>query len=315
MKKKLAILGALVLGSAWCIHRNRKYPLAKGYGLFNKVAINGAVINTHTVKLGNKLLAYKNLPNVPSNLIRESKKIKTRDNAEINLSIYKAKDMNEKQPCLVYFHGGGFFLKDEAYEQLVQMIDDGKFEYDKKYSLNQIAIELNMSKTPVRDAIQKLADEKRIDILPSRGIQLHMPTADEVKQHYHFSNAIEGYCVAELAKAYAKNPKNIYVRRLKYIMQDMKAYLDEQTDFGEYFALDRQFHIELIDSLQDPYFSSLKSSGMGFLNHPELQLNEKVPRQDVYACHEKILDAICKGNHSAAFDAMMEHAQLITNQL
>ena len=60
-------------------------------------------------------------------------------------------------------------------------------------------------------------------------------------------------------------------------MQDMKAYLDEQTDFGEYFALDRQFHIELIDSLQDPYFSSLKSSGMGFLNHPELQLNEKVP--------------------------------------
>lgn len=172
-----------------------------------------------------------------------------------------------------------------------------------------------MSKTPVRDAIQKLADEKRIDILPSRGIQLHMPTADEVKQHYHFSNAIEGYCVAELAKAYAKNPKNIYVRRLKYIMQDMKAYLDEQTDFGEYFALDRQFHIELIDSLQDPYFSSLKSSGMGFLNHPELQLNEKVPRQDVYACHEKILDAICKGNHSAAFDAMMEHAQLMTNQL
>ena len=53
------------------------------------------------------------------------------------------------------------FLKDEAYEQLVQMIDDGKFEYDKKYSLNQIAIELNMSKTPVRDAIQKLADEKQ----------------------------------------------------------------------------------------------------------------------------------------------------------
>ena len=76
------------------------------------------------------------------------------------------------------------FLKDEAYEQLVQMIDDGKFEYDKKYSLNQIAIELNMSKTPVRDAIQKLADEKRFDILPSRGIQLHMPTDDEVKQHY-----------------------------------------------------------------------------------------------------------------------------------
>lgn len=39
------------------------------------------------------------------------------------------------------------FLKDEAYEQLVQMIDDGKSNMIKKYSLNQIAIELNMSKT------------------------------------------------------------------------------------------------------------------------------------------------------------------------
>ena len=51
MKKKLAILGALVLGSAWCIHRNRKYPLAKGYGLFNKVAINGAVINLSLIHI------------------------------------------------------------------------------------------------------------------------------------------------------------------------------------------------------------------------------------------------------------------------
>ena len=208
-----------------------------------------------------------------------------------------------------------FLLKDEAYEQLVQMINDGKFKSGEKYSLNQIAAELNMSKTPVRDAIQKLADERRIDILPSRGIQLHIPTPDEAKQHYHFSNAIEGYCAAELAKAYAKNPKNIYVRRLKYIMQDMKELLDDTTDFGEYFALDRQFHMELIDSLQDPYFSSLKSSGIGFLNHPELQLCEKIPRPKVYACHKKILDAICKGEHSSAFDAMLEHAQLMLNYL
>lgn len=207
-------------------------------------------------------------------------------------------------------------LKDEAYEQLTQMINSGKFEYGKKYSLNQIAADLNMSKTPVRDAIQRLAEERRIDILPSRGIQLHMPTPDEARQHYHFSNAIEGYCVTELAKAYAKDKTNIYVRRLKYIMNDMKELLDDSTDFGEYFSLDRQFHMELIDSLQDPYFSSLKSSCMGFLNHPELQLSEnKVQRVEIYTCHEKILDAICNGDHAAAYDAMIEHAQLMVKYL
>ena len=74
-----------------------------------------------------------------------------------------------------------------------------------------------MSKTPVRDAIQKLADEKRIDILPSRGIQLHMPTADEVKQHYHFSNAIEGYCVAETRQSLRQKSQ-------KYLCPQIEIY-------------------------------------------------------------------------------------------
>lgn len=116
MGKKMAVLGTLTLcGAAWCIHRDKKYPLAKGYRLFNKVAVNGAIINTHTVKLENKLLAGRNLPAVHCDLIKDRKRIKTRDNADINLSIYRAKETGKKQPCLVYFHGGGFFLKDEAY--------------------------------------------------------------------------------------------------------------------------------------------------------------------------------------------------------
>lgn len=208
------------------------------------------------------------------------------------------------------------FLKEEAYNKLLQMITDGKLEYGKMYSLNALAVDLDMSKTPVRDAIQKLADEKRIDILPSRGIQLHALTEAEIRQHYNFSNAIEGYCVAELAKAYAKDKKNIYVRKMRHILSDMKELLDDDSDFGEYFALDRQFHLELIDSLEDPYFSSLKSSPMGFLNHPELQLTEEtLPRKAVYDCHEKILNAIMAGNSSAAVEAMLEHADLMLHIL
>lgn len=204
------------------------------------------------------------------------------------------------------------FLKEEAYNTLLQMITDGKLEYGKMYSLSSLAEDLDMSKTPVRDAIQKLADEKRIDILPSRGIQLHELTEAEIRQHYNFSNAIEGYCVAELTKAYAKDKKNIYVRKMRYILLDMKDLLDDDSDFGEYFALDRQFHLEIIDSLEDPYFSSLKNSPMGFLNHPELQLTEEnLPRKTVYDCHEKILNAIMSGDPSAACEAMIEHADMM----
>ena len=61
-----------------------------------------------------------------------------------------------------------FLLKDQAYDKLIQLINEGKLKYGETYSLNALAQDLEMSRTPVRDAIQKLADENRIDVLPSR---------------------------------------------------------------------------------------------------------------------------------------------------
>ena len=90
-------------------------------------------------------------------------------------------------------------LKDEAYQILLDMIKDGKIKYGQRYSLNALSSELNMSRTPVRDAIQRMCDEGRMEMLPSRGFQLHVMDRSEMLQHYHFSNAIEGYCVYQRA--------------------------------------------------------------------------------------------------------------------
>lgn len=59
-------------------------------------------------------------------------------------------------------------LKDQAYQALLEMIWSGNLEAGEIYSLTKIAQDLNISRTPLRDAIQRLSDEKRIDILPSR---------------------------------------------------------------------------------------------------------------------------------------------------
>lgn len=116
LKRKLVTTGALALGAkAWCVHRNKKYPLAKGYGFLNKIIFPGAMITPRIVKLANTVIAAIGLPPVRDGLVREQITIVTRDQAEIDLSVYSAKGAREKQPCLVYFHGGGFFLKGEAH--------------------------------------------------------------------------------------------------------------------------------------------------------------------------------------------------------
>lgn len=81
----------------------------------NKIVFPGALITPRTIRLANKMIARIPLPPAQDGIIRKRLTLTTRDQAEIELTIYKEQDAQDQQPCLVYFHGGGFFLKDEAH--------------------------------------------------------------------------------------------------------------------------------------------------------------------------------------------------------
>lgn len=121
LMKKLAGAGLVAGGIAWWLYRDRKYPLAKGYGAVNKVVIPGALVNEHTAKLANRIIGFRAMPKVSEGLLRNRLAIQTRDNKEIQLTVYTLQNVQEKLPCLVYFHGGGFFLKDDAYIHKIVM--------------------------------------------------------------------------------------------------------------------------------------------------------------------------------------------------
>ena len=114
-KKTIALLGALGAAGAWCVHRNKKYPLAKGYGAFNKVAIPGAILNEKVAKFANSIMAGKDFRAMPNGVTKERIQFDARDRQTLTLSVYWSEDIEKNSRCLIYFHGGGFFLKDEAY--------------------------------------------------------------------------------------------------------------------------------------------------------------------------------------------------------
>ncbi len=203
-------------------------------------------------------------------------------------------------------------LKDIAYDKLRKMIAQGKFEYGKIYSLNALAADMEMSRTPVRDAIQKLGEQRRIDVMASRGFCLHVMTQEEMEFHRHFSNAIECYCIQKLTLDYMKDPGNVHVARMQQLLADMEKVLTEDTPFAEYFILDQEFHAAIIDSLDNAYFSELKNSPDGFYDHPELQLTDKkISRKVIYNLHKKILNAVCAGDVHGAVQAMIEHSDVM----
>ena len=194
------------------------------------------------------------------------------------------------------------------------MISDGRFINGQIYSLTEISDELQMSRTPIRDAVLRLSNEGCIDLLPSRGFRLHAISTSELRSRFHFSNAIEGYSVYCMAKEVRDTGVlSSSVLQLQSLVQQMKNLDFDSVSFGAFTRLDNAFHQVIVDSVKSASFNELfKNHRVGFINSPELHLTvSPLPYADIYRDHEQILNAILAGDPFLAYTTLLAHSDAI----
>ena len=204
-------------------------------------------------------------------------------------------------------------LKNEVYGKLRAMLLQGAFEPGKTYSLNKLAEELQVSRTPVRDAVIRLSNENQLDILPSRGFRLHQMTGEEIVVRAHFSNAAEGYCLLCLARACREGMAAPVLERLAAFTARMERCDLEALSFREFYELDNGFHDALLQGAGDGFYETMKTQNLGFVDHPELHMGLPVDRRKVLSFHRRILDAILSGDGDAGYRALLEHAEYMVS--
>lgn len=116
MKKKyMAALAAGAAAGVWCVSRDKKYPVCRELRFVNKLAVPGWAISLSTAKLSNRMLGRMPLPAPPQGVEREGIQIFSEDGTPFRLTIYQPRAIDLAAPCLVYFHGGGFCVRDAGY--------------------------------------------------------------------------------------------------------------------------------------------------------------------------------------------------------
>ena len=199
-------------------------------------------------------------------------------------------------------------LQDKAYEYLKAQIMDGAFEKGKIYSLAAITASLNMSRTPVRDALLSLSQENLVDVLPSRGFQLHEVTRREIIELYQLRCAIEGYCAAFLASCYAADSSRSEIAMLdKNLKLQEKAVYDHQSA-DEYYILDMEFHNIIISSTKNKHFyhiiknNRVRSSDFSLVSLRKEGVIERALKE-----HKAIYEALCTGDPVLSQEKMILH--------
>ena len=140
-------------------------------------------------------------------------------------------------------------LNTVAYEHLRGMIYNGELEFKRVYSETKLAARLSISRTPVRDALNRLAQERYIDILPNRGFMLHTPTQADIIEAYHVRMMTEGYCAQIVARRYPEAGARAAIDRMEDALEQQQRLLedDDAYSLSQFWLDDMTFHKALLE--------------------------------------------------------------------
>lgn len=134
-------------------------------------------------------------------------------------------------------------LAEKAYELLVRKITRLEVAPGAVLVEKSLMEEFDIGRTPIREAMQRLAIERLVDHLPNRGMFVSEITATSVQQIYEFRALIDGYA-AWLAATRA-TPEQI--RELARLHKKLLR-ATQNDDINEYVVLDRHFYRVLAEA-------------------------------------------------------------------
>lgn len=124
-----------------------------------------------------------------------------------------------------------------AYDCILQDIKENRLAQGQPIIEEEYARKLNMSRTPVREAIRLLTVDDFISLYPRKGAYVKVLTPQDINDCYEMMEAIEGM----IAFKAAKDPSDEDVNSLKEVLQKMEEYKNEMN-FHKWKEADINFH-------------------------------------------------------------------------
>jgi DNA-binding GntR family transcriptional regulator len=133
-------------------------------------------------------------------------------------------------------------LRQSVYEALVEFVVAGALRPGQHLVEAELARQLGVSRQPVREALHRLEAEGWVDLRPSQGAFVHVPTDQEVDQLLDVRELLEG-ATARLA-ARAATPEGVAVLRAAW-EKGVRAV--ESGDVSDAVAANNEFHAAVAD--------------------------------------------------------------------
>lgn len=170
-------------------------------------------------------------------------------------------------------------------------------------SENELARRYGVSRTPAREAMQRLADEGLVEIFPQSGSFVARVPYEELPEAMVIRKALERTTASRAASLATRSQK---LTLASIVEQQREAALD--NDPSAFHAADEAFHAKISDIAGYPGIWKLVLQVKTQVDrYRQLTLAHQSRMFDVINQHEPILKAIDAGDADGAAQAMISH--------
>lgn len=199
-------------------------------------------------------------------------------------------------------------LQKRAYEHIKSLITGEQLEYGVVYSESKIALDIGISRTPVRDAVHRLYQEGYLEIIPNKGFQLHQIDEKDVYEIYEVRSAVEGYCAKKLAKDHSKAAAQRAIAEMQELLEQQREIFRTTGGIGAFVEKDNRFHLCLVSYSGNEAFIDLFRSYMYKIKKlSAASLAHEDRMRATLREHAAIWEAIRDGDADRAYEAVLTH--------
>lgn len=194
-------------------------------------------------------------------------------------------------------------LREVICESLRNAIKNGKLKPGERLMEVQLAEELGISRTPVREAIRKLEQEGYVIMLPRRGTYVSSVSVHDVQEIFEIRTALEKLSTG-LA---ARRIENEELEQLQKLLTKIEGYIAKH-DIDNIVKTDIEFHDLLYKVSRNERLSGIISNLKEQLSRfRTLSMSYPGRLEETLEEHREMVEAIASGDVEAAREAAERH--------
>ena len=205
--------------------------------------------------------------------------------------------------------GEASLLADQAYAALRDLIVSLELPPGALVTEPELVARLGIGRTPVREALRRLAQERLIDVYPRRGMLVTTVDVRELARLCEVRQALE----PEAARLAAERATQADLEEISGLLAELRG--TRRRDERTLIALDRRIHAAiyrashnrfLAETLEWYYTHALRIWMLGL---------ERTSLSAAVHEHASLLDAIRRGNGTRAADLMRAHVERFEEEM